>query len=100
MDASLCDHKESDMTLKRTAMLHIKATGELWEARHDYLRLGTIITVSGWGGTRAESIKALERAKFSADQPSPQPFKALYDILWAAAGAIVSLIQSLSRNKA
>lgn len=86
--------------IKPASILHIKATGEIWEARQDYLRLGKIIHVSGWGGTRAEAIKALERSKFWADQPSPQPFKALDNILWAAAGAIDSLIGFLARIKA
>src|SRR5688572_6748062 len=86
--------------IKPASILHINATGEIWEARQDYLRLGTIIHVSGWGGTRAEAIKALERARFWADQPSRQPFKALDDILWATAGAIVSLIRFLGGIKA
>lgn len=86
--------------LKPASYITIKATRGVWEASQDFYRLGILIRVSGWGGTRAEAIKALNRAKFWADQPEPDPFKALYDILWTAAGALDSLIGVLGSIKA
>lgn len=83
------------MTLKPASLPLIKATGNVWEVRQDFYRLGKLVHIVGWGGTREEAIKAFERAKFWQDQPESQPFKALLDTLWSAAGIIDKIIRSL-----
>lgn len=82
--------------LKPASYLRIKARNEFyWEVDQDFIILGRVVTVRAWGFSRRDAIQALERAKIEAEQPSPQPFKAIYDTLWDAAGAIDNIIRSI-----
>ena len=76
-------------------MRHIKATGNIWEVRQDFLRLGKPVHVYAAGVSRQDAINRFERAKYWADQPDAQPFKALYDVLWNGAGVIDKIMRNL-----
>lgn len=87
--------------IKPASYPRIKALNDhCWEVDQDFTRLGRVVTVRAWGFSRQDAIKALERAKEWQDQPSPEPFKALFGILWDAAGRIDSLIRLLACIKA
>ena len=88
--------------MRETSLRHIKATQkdvtEFWEVRQEFLRLGKSVHVYAFGFSRKDALQRFEIAKYWADQPDAQPFKALFDILWDAAGSIDSLIQFLGKN--
>lgn len=82
--------------IKPASYIRIKARNEFfWEVDQDFIRLGRVVTVRAWGFSRRDAIQALERAKVEAEQPYRDPFKALLDTLWDAAGIIDNIIRSL-----
>ena len=83
--------------MRETSLRHIKATGDIWEVRQDFSRLGKHIHIFAFGFSRADALQKFEDAKYYADQADAQPFKALFDILWACAGGVDILMKLLGR---
>lgn len=83
-----------------SSLRSIKAYDDIWIVSQDFLRLGKPVHVRAMGFTRAEALKRFETLKAWEDQPEPEPFKALFDAIWALAGTFDSLIRFLGCIKA
>ncbi len=87
--------------MRETSLRHNKATGqdiaEIWEVRQDFTRLGKPLHIFAFGFSRQDALNKFEEAKYYADQPDAQPFKALFDVLWAFAGEVDILMKLLGR---